>query len=137
MPAHGPAEHLLVLSKGICLQRAAGQPQWYTAPPSTMSGCVVLARGAPTRTLTLRSTLANHRRSGGLGADAGPGAVTPPPPPRDSPPQPARRQHRHSRAGVGDVEVHRVPEVAAGRPAVHRQLLLVQVEGRRRRAEQG
>lgn len=44
---------------------------------------------------------------------------------------------RHSRAGVRDVEVHRVPEVAARGPAVHRQLLLVQVEShQRRRPEQ-
>lgn len=44
-----------------------------------------------------------------------------------------RRQPPHSPAGLGDVEIHRVAEVAAGGPAVHRQLLLVQVESHRRR----
>lgn len=62
-----------------------------------------------------------------------------PPGPRweERPAQPAWRRQRHSRAGIGDVEVHGVPEVAARGPAVHRQLLLVQVEGHQhRRPEQ-
>lgn len=52
----GDPRHLLVLSKGIWWQPAAGQAQWYTAPPCTMSGCDVLALGAPTSTPTLRSS---------------------------------------------------------------------------------
>lgn len=68
-----------------------------------------------------RSPIAFPKRS------PGPGAARPHHP----------RRRRHSRAGVGDVEVHRVPEVAARGPAVHRQLLLVQVEShQRRRPEQ-
>lgn len=59
------------------------------------------------------------------------------PGPGGGPARPRQLRWRHSRAGVGDVEVHRVPEVAARGPAVHRQLLLIQVKSHQhRRPEQ-